>query len=91
MTTMLKALSVQGKKNLLVIDADARNIYLSGRNIRDIAIRPVEQLCAYDVVRNENIIFGNERLIDKVRFAILPSQKRTRSCGKRTTAMFLKW
>ena len=70
MTTMLKALSVQGKKNLLVIDADARNIYLSGRNIRDVAIRPVEQLCAYDVVRNENIIFGNERLIDKVREAV---------------------
>ncbi|MBN1576404.1 MAG: 50S ribosomal protein L4 [Chitinispirillaceae bacterium] len=70
MVSMMKALSVQGKKNLLVIDADAKNVYLSGRNIRDVDIKPVQELCAYDVVHNENIIFGNERLIEKVQEAV---------------------
>ena len=66
MTSMIKALAVQGKKNLFVVDADAKNIYLSGRNIPDVDIRPVQELCAYDIIRNENIFFGNEQLIEKV-------------------------
>jgi large subunit ribosomal protein L4 len=70
MVAMLKALSVQGKRNLLVIDTDAQNVFLSGRNIKNVNIKPVRELCAYDIVSNENIIFGNERLIEKVREAV---------------------
>lgn len=66
MVSMLEALALRGKKNLLVVDADAKNIYLSGRNIPNVDIRPVQELCAYDIIRNENIIFGNEQLIEKV-------------------------
>ena len=67
MTAMLKALAVERKKNLLIVDADSRNILLSSRNIRDVEVKPLKELCAYDVVKNENIIFGNERLIEKVK------------------------
>jgi large subunit ribosomal protein L4 len=66
MSAMLKALAVQGKKNLFVVDAESSNVYLSGRNIPNVDIRPVQELCAYDIIHNENIIFGNERLIEKV-------------------------
>ena len=67
MTSMLKALEVEGKKNLLIVDKDDRNIYLSSRNIKDVDIKPVYEICAYDIVRNDTIIFGNEGLIEKVR------------------------
>lgn len=67
---MLKALSVNDKKTLLVTDADARNVYLSGRNLRGLEIRSVSELCAYDVMKNDTVIFGNEALIDKVQEAV---------------------
>jgi large subunit ribosomal protein L4 len=70
MVAMFKALSLEGKKNLLIIDADAKSIYLSGRNIKNVDIKPVNELCAYDVLNNENIIFGNEQLISKVQEAV---------------------
>jgi hypothetical protein len=43
---------------------------LSGRNIRDLEIRPVSEINALDILRNENIIFGDERLIAKVQEAV---------------------
>ncbi len=66
---MLKALAVEGKKNLILIGKDDGNVYLSSRNIKDITVLPVEQLCAYEVVKNENIIFGSEDLVNKVKEA----------------------
>lgn len=67
---MMKALSVEGQKNLLIIDAAAKSIYLSARNLRDMEIRPVNELTAYDILKSENIIFGNEQLIGKVQEAV---------------------
>ncbi|HON10453.1 MAG TPA: 50S ribosomal protein L4 [Chitinispirillaceae bacterium] len=67
---LLKALSVSGQKNLLIIDKEGRNVFLSGRNIRDLEIRPVSEINAYDVLTNENIIFADERLIGKVQEAV---------------------
>ncbi len=67
---MLKALAVSGKRNLLIIDNDTKNVYLSGRNIKDLNIRPVSEINAYDILSNENIIFGDERLIGKVQEAV---------------------
>jgi len=70
MIEMMKALSVEGKKNLLVLNADEKNVYLSARNIKDMEIRPVHEITAYDVLKSENIIFGNEQLIAKVQEAV---------------------
>jgi len=70
MVDMIKALAVEGKKNLLIIDAAAKGIYLSARNIRDMEICPVNELTAYDILKSENIIFGNEQLIGKVQEAV---------------------
>lgn len=68
---LLKALSVTGKRNLLVIDNNGKNIYLSGRNIKDIDIRPVNEINAYDILANENIIFVEQNLIGKVQEAVV--------------------
>lgn len=67
---MLEALTVSGKRNLLIIDKDTKNVFLSGRNIRDLEIRPVSEINALDILRNENIIFGDTSLIAKVQEAV---------------------
>lgn len=69
-STMISALSLQGKKNLFIIEANEKNIYLSGRNIKNVDIKPINELCAYDIMKNENIIFGNENLVAKVQEAV---------------------
>ncbi|MFC1476636.1 50S ribosomal protein L4 [Fibrobacterota bacterium] len=65
--TILKGLSILNKKNLLIIDDGDRNIFLSGRNIKDVQIKPVKEINAYDVLSNENIVFSAENLIEKVK------------------------
>jgi len=68
---MLEAINLAGKKNLLIIDNEnAKNIYLSGRNIRDLDVRPVNEINALDIITSENIIFGGENLIGKVEQAV---------------------
>jgi len=69
--SLLKALSVAGKRNLLVVDNNGKNIYLSARNIRDVQIRPVNEINAYDILASENIIFADENLIGKVKEAVV--------------------
>jgi large subunit ribosomal protein L4 len=67
---LLEALAVAGKRNLLIIDTGVKNVYLSGRNIVDLEIKPVNEINAYDIIANENIIFGDESLIGKVQEAV---------------------
>ena len=43
---------------------------MSGRNIRDLEIKPVSEINAYDILVNENIIFGDEKLVEKVQEAV---------------------
>lgn len=64
--TLVNALSLNGKRNLLVVDKECSNIYLSGRNIPDLEIKPISEVNAYDIIASENIIFGDEKLIEKV-------------------------
>ncbi|HLV31617.1 MAG TPA: 50S ribosomal protein L4 [Chitinispirillaceae bacterium] len=64
---MLKAISLNGRKNLLIVDNESQNIYLSGRNIRDLEIKNVSEINAYDILKNENIIFSDEKLVGKVK------------------------
>ncbi|NLL13492.1 MAG: 50S ribosomal protein L4 [Fibrobacter sp.] len=69
--SLLKALSVAGKRNLLIVGNDGKNIYLSARNIKDVQIRPVNEINAYDIMASENIIFADENLIGKVKEAVV--------------------
>lgn len=68
---MLNALTINGKKILLVVDGhDSKNVYLSGRNIKDLEIKPVSEINAYDVIHSESIVFGGEKLIGIVEEAV---------------------
>ncbi len=67
---LMKKLEVTGKRTLLVIDDGQRNTYLSARNIRDLSVKPVSQINAYDVVSCDNLVFGSEELLKKVEEAV---------------------
>jgi large subunit ribosomal protein L4 len=53
-------------RTLLIISPDSRNVYLSGRNLKDVDIKVVNDVNAYDVIRASNIIFADENLISKI-------------------------
>jgi len=67
---LLKALSLNKKRNLLVVESAGSNVYLSGRNVRDLDIKPVSEINALDIISNENIILGNSELIGKIEQAV---------------------
>jgi large subunit ribosomal protein L4 len=67
---MLNALSLGEKRNLLIVNGLNKNVYLSSRNIKNLEIKPVNELNALDVLHSENIIFGDESLIGKMEEAV---------------------
>ncbi len=67
---LLGELAISNKKNLLIIAEGDRNIFLSGRNIKNMQVKPVQELNTYDVLNNENIVFSAENLIEKIKEVI---------------------
>lgn len=67
---ILKKLEIAGTRTLLVIDEGQRSTYLSARNIKNLCVKPVSQINAYDVLGCENVIFGSEDLVKKVEEAV---------------------
>jgi large subunit ribosomal protein L4 len=70
MVQFLNALSLYGSRNLLIVETNGTGIYRAGRNIRNLYIKPLSEITAYDIVSNENIIFGGEKLIGKLSEAV---------------------
>jgi len=69
--TMLEGMNVADKKNLLILDnGGVNNVYLSGRNIKGLDIRPVAEINALDIISSDNIIFGGEDLVTKLSEAV---------------------
>jgi large subunit ribosomal protein L4 len=66
MAQLLGALAVADRRNLLVVDAKAKNLYMAGRNVKNLNVKPLSELNAYDVLQSENIIFDGETLIGKI-------------------------
>jgi large subunit ribosomal protein L4 len=70
MVQLLEALSLYGSRNLLIVEKNGTGIYRAGRNIRNLDIKPLSEITAYDIVNNENIIFDGEKLIGKLSGAV---------------------
>ena len=66
MAQLLGALAVTDRRNLLVVDAKAKNLHRAGRNVKNLNVKPLLELNAYDVLQSENIIFDGETLIGKI-------------------------
>ena len=56
-TSLLKSLSFQDKKTLLVLHESNQNIVKSGRNIQNTKIITVNQINTYDVMNADQLIF----------------------------------
>jgi large subunit ribosomal protein L4 len=59
---MLKALSLDGKKTLLVLPETNSSIVLSGRNVQNAKIVTADQINTYDVMNAEQLIFVESSL-----------------------------
>ena len=57
-------------KTLFVVSGDNRNVYLSSRNLKDVDVKALGDVNAYDVIRATNIIFADENLISKIEGAV---------------------
>lgn len=66
-SSLLENMELSNKKNLLVIGSDDRNIYLSGRNIKNVTVKSVKDVNTYDILNNENIVFAGESLIEDIK------------------------
>ncbi|MCE7862981.1 MAG: 50S ribosomal protein L4 [Bacteroidetes bacterium CHB5] len=60
--SLLKSLSVQDKKTLVVLPEVKKNIVLSGRNIQNSKIITADQINTYDVINAEQIILVESSL-----------------------------
>ncbi|MFN3486007.1 MAG: 50S ribosomal protein L4, partial [Planctomycetota bacterium] len=47
---------------LLALPQAERNVYLSARNLRDVTVRPVQELNAYEVLRHKNLLLTRAAL-----------------------------
>jgi large subunit ribosomal protein L4 len=66
MARMLSVLSLTGRRTLLIVEKNGTGIYRAGRNIADLAIKPLAEITAYDILNSENIIFAGENLVGKL-------------------------
>jgi large subunit ribosomal protein L4 len=60
--TLLKSLSVQDKKTLVVLPEVKKNVVLSGRNIQNSKIITADQINTYDVINADRIILVESSL-----------------------------
>jgi len=62
---ILNALSLSGKKTLLVLPEKNNEVYLSGRNIPKTEVKTVSELNTYDIINAEKLILS-EKSIEKI-------------------------
>jgi ribosomal protein L4 len=55
---------------LLVTTGTNENLYLSGRNIKNLQVVPVGSLNALDVIACENVILGDVELVKQIEEAV---------------------
>jgi len=67
---MLSALSLGAKRTLLIIEGANKNVYLSGRNIKNCSVKPVSEINALDVLSSDTVVFGAEELLGKIEEAV---------------------
>ncbi len=68
--TMLKSLSLDDKKTLLVIPKSDKNIVLSGRNVQNTKIVTAEQITTYDVLNADTLVLV-ESSVEKIEKTLL--------------------
>jgi large subunit ribosomal protein L4 len=68
--SLFKKIACENKKNLLIVEADQKNIYLAARNLKYCLIKNIAELNAYDVISHDTVIFGNQNMLKHVEKAV---------------------
>jgi len=66
MASLLTNVGISGEKILMVIPATERNVYLSGRNIKNVSVKAVEDVNALDVLLSSKVLFVTKDLIKQL-------------------------
>ncbi len=61
-TNVLKALELENKKSLFVLDESNKNVYLSSRNLKNVNIVKGSQLNTYSVLNTNKLVISEESL-----------------------------
>ena len=66
--SLLKNLSLDGKKTLMVLPASDQNVILSARNLRKAKVITADEINTYDVVNADNVVFveSSIELVEKI-------------------------
>ena len=59
---VLSSLEVSGKKSLMLINSESKNVYLSSRNLQKVNVSTVAEVSTYDLINAENIILCESTL-----------------------------
>jgi large subunit ribosomal protein L4 len=70
LAAVMAALSLADRRTLLVTAEGSRNVYLSGRNIKNLRVLPISGINAYDVLRSETIVLGAKDLVPRLEQAV---------------------
>jgi len=66
MASVLGNVGIAGEKILMVIPAVERNVYLSGRNLKNVSVKAVEDVNALDVLAATKVLFVTKDLIKQL-------------------------
>ncbi|MDH3322328.1 MAG: 50S ribosomal protein L4 [Flavobacteriaceae bacterium] len=61
-TSILKALELENKKSLFVLDESNKNVYLSSRNLKNVNVVKGSQLNTYGVLNSKKLVISEECL-----------------------------
>lgn len=76
MVGILNALSLEGRKVLLLTPGTLRNVYLSGRNIPGLQVLEAEKPATYQIMKADVIVFMEEA-VDELQSLLAPAEKAT--------------
>ncbi|MGM0443034.1 MAG: 50S ribosomal protein L4 [Fibrobacterota bacterium] len=62
----LDKIGYAGKKVLVVVSGEENVLYLSSRNIKGVTVRRYTDVCTYDVMHADKVLFADEALAEKV-------------------------
>ncbi len=64
--TLIEKAGFNSGKTLLIVPEDSRNVYLSGRNVKNVNVKVYKDICAYDVMQATNVVFVTEQLLKNI-------------------------
>lgn len=63
---ILNSFSLTAKKSLFILNDVNKNVFLSSRNLQKVSVMSIDEVCTYDLINAENLVFS-ESALDKLK------------------------